>query len=145
MIPYWTSNMKQLYTSNYARCGRNENAYAISARPPEWYGGERLLFLAPHWSDVRAFKYGAMSEEEYTRRYLHKLEVESDLNPQDVADALPDGAILLCYERPNEFCHRHVFAEWLRQADGIRIEEWKTPSERKKAIHLRHVETLLEF
>ena len=33
--------------------------------------------------------------------------------------------VLLCYEKPTDFCHRHLFAEWLSQKAGIKIEEFQ--------------------
>jgi hypothetical protein len=31
---------------------------------------------------------------------------------------------LLCYEKPSDFCHRHLVAEWLRE-HGVRCNEYK--------------------
>ena len=31
---------------------------------------------------------------------------------------------LICYEKPDDFCHRHLVAYWLIQ-NGIECEEWK--------------------
>ena len=31
---------------------------------------------------------------------------------------------LICYEKPSDFCHRHLVAEWLSQ-NGFRCEEWR--------------------
>jgi len=30
---------------------------------------------------------------------------------------------LICYEKPSDFCHRHLVAEWLNK-NGFRCEEW---------------------
>lgn len=30
---------------------------------------------------------------------------------------------LICYEKPPNFCHRHLVAEWLRR-NGFECEEW---------------------
>ncbi len=43
------------------------------------------------------------------------------LNVHEVADDLY-GKILLCYEKPENFCHRHILAEWLRK-NGYKCEE----------------------
>ena len=39
------------------------------------------------------------------------------------SDAL-DRLTLLCYEKPSDFCHRHLVANWLRQ-HGAGISERK--------------------
>ena len=31
---------------------------------------------------------------------------------------------LICYEKPSEFCHRHLVADWLKEY-GIEVEELK--------------------
>ena len=31
---------------------------------------------------------------------------------------------LICYEKPSDFCHRHLVADWLNK-NGFRCEEWK--------------------
>ena len=35
---------------------------------------------------------------------------------------------LVCYEKPGDFCHRHLVAQWLRDA-GYSVEEWETGGE----------------
>lgn len=32
---------------------------------------------------------------------------------------------LICYEKPADFCHRHLVAEWLSQ-NGFKCEEWRS-------------------
>jgi len=39
-----------------------------------------------------------------------------NINGKDIA--------LICYEKPSDFCHRHLVAEWLKQ-NGFQCEEWK--------------------
>jgi uncharacterized protein (DUF488 family) len=40
-------------------------------------------------------------------------ETLSKLDPATVYSELGESAILLCYERSEEFCHRHLVAKWL--------------------------------
>ena len=30
---------------------------------------------------------------------------------------------LVCYEKPSDFCHRHLVAKWLKE-NGYNVEEW---------------------
>ena len=55
-----------------------------------------------------------MTESDYVYEYLQLLNTTRKLNPQQVVDDLDDGSILLCYEVPSEFCHRHIAAEWIQ-------------------------------
>ena len=55
-------------------------------------------------------------------------QVLSVLNPtQVVADLTAMAAgrdvALICYEKPTDFCHRHLVAEWL-QKNGYNVQEW---------------------
>lgn len=67
---------------------------------------------------------------EYTKRY--EKEVLAKLDPMKVFEKLSnlarkantDKVILLCYEAPDKFCHRHLVAEWLMKKFGMRIEEF---------------------
>lgn len=52
----------------------------------------------------------------------------SHLKAYDVVNALYNlsGGIdvaLVCYERPQDFCHRHIVADWLR-SNGIECNEY---------------------
>ena len=33
--------------------------------------------------------------------------------------------VLLCYEKPPQFCHRHLVAKWLEKELNIKVEELK--------------------
>lgn len=68
-----------------------------------------------------AYKRQEIDHEEYTRRYLERLKKQ---DPVAVAMKIPDGAVLLCYEGPGKFCHRHLAAQWLRDGNpDIIVEE----------------------
>jgi uncharacterized protein (DUF488 family) len=60
-----------------------------------------------------------VSEKGYTKRFNRQLDA---LHFSDVIKYLHDGDVLLCYEAPNQFCHRHLVAAWLRK-HGITVEE----------------------
>lgn len=119
---------KILYTSYFAKADlSNPLAYAITVKVPDWAGkneGRRLNHcpdLAPTFRMLRLYKNNYITEAQYKDMYLHELNSRGK-TPQQVADALPDGAILLCYERRGQFCHRHIAAEWLREG-GIEVKE----------------------
>ena len=65
-------------------------------------------------SPEKYFHFKQRIEKRYIERY-HQ-EVLKKLNPIKVAREL-DGKILLCYEKPESFCHRHIFAEWMKIYD----------------------------
>ena len=135
---------KKIYTSNYARKGADPKALAISAWPPKWYEGKGLNILAPTRQMVLDVISGKMDMEQYEKEYINLLE-ERIPDPQKVLDEIPDGSYLLCYERPDDTCHRHMMLDWIYEKTGYMIEEWKNEDEQKRADQQGIVEDLLEL
>ena len=138
--------MKKIYTSNYARNGNNDLAYAISAIIPDWYTGKSLPFLAPKIDMVGRIKKNVnnYAQRKYEREYLDLLK-SRNVDPHKLIDMLPDGAILLCYEKPGDFCHRRILAKWIEIKTGFKIEEWKTEKELENYKQNKIVDSMLEF
>lgn len=131
-----------IYTSYYAKHGSNPKAIGISYSVPKWFDKSRhLCMLAPTWDLVGGYKDGSITQQEYTTRYVQLLEGR-EIDPMGIAHNLPEGTILLCYERPGDFCHRRVLAEWVEQTTGVKIPEWKDPEQEKKD---QIVDDLLNF
>jgi uncharacterized protein (DUF488 family) len=103
-------------TSNFIKAGHDENAVAISRGVPKWYKGRRYMKLAPSWNLIKE-----PNAKVYTRRYYE--EVLDKLDPRVVVEEIGENAILLCWEWDQEFCHRHIVADWLRDKLGIIIDE----------------------
>lgn len=80
------------------------------------YIGDTYLDLAPEKSLLKKYhkNIGVIPEyenvKEYTVEYWNN--VLSKLDPEKVYNDL-NNKILLCYEKSNEFCHRHLVAAWL--------------------------------
>jgi uncharacterized protein (DUF488 family) len=108
-------------TSYFAKSGKDPNAVSIVAYQPKWYHGRHYEPLAPPWSIVRLYKNGDIDEEEY--EFMYRRQILDNLDPKQVMKDLGNEAILLCYEPPNEFCHRHITAQWLMGHLDIMIEE----------------------
>jgi hypothetical protein len=138
--------MKKIYTSNYARCANNPNAFGISYIVPPWYNGEVIVTLAPTREMVEKRKYNKAiySEEEYANDYIDLL-MKRLINPDWLVEDLPDGAILLCYEPPGDFCHRRILAEWIQGRTGIPVPEWKNEKELQAEKQNKVVDSMLDF
>lgn len=135
-----------IYTSYFAKLkSLPENIIPISicGKAPDWYKGLQYKKLAP--------KYGFFMEwkENHDNNYYIKcfnrqvleslnpyrvLEEIYSLLPQDVEDVLSAAncpfwinrdynIVLICYEKTEDFCHRHLVADWLNK-NGIPCEEW---------------------
>lgn len=139
--------MKTFYTSNYARNANNPNAIGISFIVPSWYEGKTLAKLAPTSEMISKITGGSpkrITIEAYTEAYIDLLN-ERGITPDSLMDELPDGAILLCYESPGDFCHRRVLAEWFEDHTNIKIEEWLNEKELKSREQEKVVDSLVDF
>lgn len=114
--------MSMYYTSYYGNLKKLGKIIpiGISRSVPRFVQVKRCMALAPSWELMKA------PEEEYEPLYKELL---SRLNPFQVLEQIERMAdrkpfALLCYEKPNEFCHRHLVAKWLEDSTGIQICEF---------------------
>lgn len=107
-------------TSEYWKNGKHPNAVSVAARAPNWYRGRQYKKLAPKFHFFKKFKEDR-DEAFYTEQY--NKEVLGVLDPKEVYEELGEDAILLCWEKSGNFCHRRLIAEWLEKALDITIEE----------------------
>lgn len=107
-------------TSYFAKSGNHPNAVSIAGKSPKGYKGRQYKKLAPKFWFFRKYKEDG-DKEFYTEQY-YKL-VLNFLDPKKVFEDLGTHAIILCYEKPGDFCHRHIVAQWLKDKLGITIEE----------------------
>ena len=111
-----------IYTSYFARY-RGENGISISRSQP-MKGGQPYYpatsqLNPPAWL-LKEYKLENLSEEEFEQHYRRL--VLQGLNPHAYARKL-QGKVLLCWEKPGDFCHRHIVADWLKKA-GYEVKEW---------------------
>ncbi len=68
----------------------------------------------------------ACSHDEYLRLYNNILESQDAKKVVEQIKTLSDGqdVALCCYEKPGDFCHRHILAKWLTEKTGIEIKEF---------------------
>lgn len=146
--------MKHFFTSYYAVCKESEvilptgdvgQTFSISVKPPWWWQPKRHFApLAPDQTIVRAYKQGKITDRQYTRLYIDQLNTNVDANK--VVEQLPDNAVLLCYEKPEDFCHRHVAAWWITEHTGIQVSELEVQTKtRKQPRKPMTIDDLLEF
>lgn len=117
-----------IYTSYFANlCNIPSDIVPISicGKAPDWYSGLQYKKLAPKWKFFKVYKETG-NEEHYVKHYYK--EVLDKLLASDVVYDLYKKSngkdiVLLCYEKPNEFCHRHLVAKWLHYYH-FSCEEW---------------------
>jgi hypothetical protein len=118
-------------TSYFGYLKHITNPLSISGKAPDWYVGPQCRKLAPKWEFFSAYRAGEIDEDEYTKEFYEQ--VLKPLSARDMYEFLTktygDDVILLCYEKPGEFCHRRIVAGWFEEALGVDVPEYtNTPS-----------------
>ena len=108
---------KRIYTGNYEEC-KAGNLISISGDRGKKVGfeGKAIPQFAPKKGFWTTFdnNIGKIPEEENIRYYIEEY-YKQVLSKVDIKDLLKDekDPILLCYEKGQDFCHRHVLAEYI--------------------------------
>lgn len=80
-----------------------------------WWKGARYPLLAPTPEILNKWNNSLKEDKdimEYQTEYITKVLNKLDVNT--VANDL-EGKVLLCFETPDKFCHRHLIADWFRK------------------------------
>ena len=88
---------------------------SIARGSPRGFTGKKELRLAPTWAMLK------MQKPEYDADFA---EILAKLDPAEIYQTLGENAVLLCWEKPGDACHRRLVAEWLEAALGIEIPEY---------------------
>lgn len=112
------------YFANYRKFNSNTISIGITRFPPKWWKGKNLKELAPSEKLLRNYRNGLISEEEFAIQYKNEL-WNAGLTPGIVKKGLEKigqghDIVLCCYEKPEDFCHRKVLADWL--SDVVEFE-----------------------
>ena len=124
-----------MYTGYFAQLKKYEAAglipISICGKAPDWYNGLQYKVLAPKWAFFKEWKEGSYKgDNEYyiehfnaevlsnitARKVIRDIESLSGVSSKDI--------ILICYEKPGDFCHRHLVADWLKE-NGIDCIEFE--------------------
>lgn len=110
--------VKTSYFANWRNFPKNARIISIAQFPPKGWKGEKMRSLAPSKELFEAYKAGAVSEEGYKKRYIEDLEdrgiTRSTLR---IFFESLGNVVLCCYEKPGDFCHRHILMDWLGYKD----------------------------
>ena len=125
-----------IYTSYFSNpklkddINKDKIVHSITAKPPKWFNGINIDEFAPSKELLSWYKSRTEEErqdgkvyETYAIRYIESLK-EREL--RDVIDYLTScerDVVLLCYEVPEDFCHRHLLAEYLKENYGLIVTE----------------------
>ena len=117
---YYGNSKKYLGFVNFFRLG-------ISYYVFEGACDRHIMGLAPTRRLLADYKDGKISEEEYTKEYIKYLD---ELKENGFLEKFVNyynnhsmDVVLLCYEAPGKFCHRHLLANYLNQHFNTNIKE----------------------
>lgn len=115
-----------IYTSYYTKMSRlsaeDKIFLRVSNSQPSWFKHKTIpcTKFYPEWLLVEGVKNKTITEDEYKQAYLLMLNKDPEFKSkmQDKLKTLqkdnPDkNIVLLCWEAPDKFCHRHILADWL--------------------------------
>lgn len=123
----------RIYTSYFANKKKLEEfgiiPVSICLYPPRWFNGIRIKSVAPTSSILFA-------KNQTTERYVERFkdEVISRVDPRQFFENLKSicggkDVALCCFEKPDEFCHRHIVADWLNNSLGLSVCEFDPNAE----------------
>ena len=133
-----------IYTSYFAKLKtlpKNIIPISICGKAPNWYQGLQYKKLAPKYDFFMKWKENHDNDyyiEHFNDEVLKMLSVPKVL--VDLQVLIPDyikskmnapvwvnkdwHIALICYEKPTDFCHRHLVADWLNK-NGVECKEWE--------------------
>ena len=115
----------KIYTSyfgNLKNIPSNIVPISICGKAPEWYTGIQYKKLAPKYGFFIKWKENHDNDyyiQCFKEQVLNCLQINEVINELSLLSKNND-IVLLCYEKPQDFCHRHLVAEWL----GNEVKEY---------------------
>lgn len=116
--------MAKIYTSYFGQLKNLAKdgiiTVSIARYTPGYFKGRVLLEVAPTGPMLK------MEDEEYRKAYAEILRHVDAVKFYRAVQQIGGGrhVALLCYEKPGEFCHRRLLAEWLERSLGIEVLEY---------------------
>jgi len=107
-----------IYTSYFAKLKKLPESIipiSICGKAPDWYKGIQYKKLAPKYGFFMEWKKN--HDNNYYIEHFQK-EVLDILDAKQVVYELyklsqSKNIALICYEKPSDFCHRHLVHKWL--------------------------------
>lgn len=118
---------KRIFTGSYEKC-KVGNLISISGDRGKSVGfrGKALPQLAPKLNFWKIWhnNIGEIPEYENTKYYIEEY-YKQVLSKIDIKELLKNekDPILLCYEESEDFCHRHIVAEFIEIKYGLHVQE----------------------
>ena len=127
----------KIYTSYFAKAAILRKAgivpIGVALWPPRFFRGISMKQVAPR----RYMLDDRLPAEEYIRMYrndvIRLVAARSFIQDLERASRGMDVA-LCCFEKPGDFCHRHILAKWLNEQTGIEVSEFGVAESRQETL-----------
>lgn len=127
----------KIYTSYFAKAAILRKAgivpIGVALWPPRFFRGISMKQVAPR----RYMLDDRLTDEEYIRMYRNDVLrlVDARYFIQDLERASRGMDVALCcFEKPGDFCHRHILAKWLNEQTGIEVSEFGVAESRQETL-----------
>lgn len=109
----------KIYTSYFANVRNLPDGcvpISISRFPPKGWTGLTYPPLFPPQELLLMSKQGKIDNRDYILTYKHQVldNLHKDGVVRDIEEMTHGrDAVLICYEKPSDFCHRKIVAKWM--------------------------------
>ena len=116
----------KIYTSYFGNSRRLNEAgikiICVAIGRPKFISAPQMINVCP----TRYMVSGPCTHEEYLRLYDQILARQDAHQVVKQIEMLSGGndVALCCYEKPGDFCHRHILAKWITDNTGIEVKEF---------------------
>lgn len=107
------------YYANIENIDESRELFSISRTTPDGISISSDMRLAPTKQILTLLKERRITVDQYVDMYVQ--DVLSLFNPQKIAKE-HKGKVLLCYESPDDFCHRKIVRKWLARSGKLSLE-----------------------
>lgn len=123
----------KIYTSYFAKAATLRKAgivpIGIALWPPRFFRGTSMKQVAPRRYMLNDKLTDAEYEAMYRNDVLRLVNARGFIADLERASQGMDVA-LCCFEKPGDFCHRHILAKWLNEQTGVEVREFGVADEK---------------
>ena len=134
-----SQQIMKIYTSYFGNLRKLSQAgiipVSIARWSPKWFEGIKYGTVAPLPDMLKGDITREQYIEQYNRRVLARLDPARVVKELTIFTGDRDCA-LLCYEKPGDFCHRHLFAEWMTRETGLETTEFGVEEDKPKETEI---------
>lgn len=119
-----------IYTSYFANIIKLDKSkylpVGITRYPPKWFIGHNIEMVAPSMELLLKWKNREIDKDTYKIWYVNNLESNKEQIIKYFSllnRPCSKNIVLCCYEKSDDFCHRHIFREWLNKNLKLEVRE----------------------